>query len=118
MNTNKKRNPMPKHFIALLTAFILSATLVLAHGDATHITGTIAKIEGDHIEIKDLAGKSVVVMLLKTTKFLKSEKPSTKAELKVGTRVLIDAKMDTKMKMYAAEEVTIGVTTAPAAKAK
>jgi hypothetical protein len=106
---------MRKYLIAL-TAFILSATLSLAHGDATHLTGTITKIEGDHIEIKDLAGKPVVVMLLKTTKYLKSEKkPSTKAELKVGTRVLIDAKMDAKMKMYAAEEVTIGVTAPPAA---
>jgi hypothetical protein len=100
----------------LLLAFILSTTLLLAHGDATHITGTITKIDGDHIAIKDLAGKSVIVMLLKTTKYLKAEKPSKKAELKVGTRVLIDAKMDTKMKMYAAEEVTIGVTTAPKAK--
>jgi hypothetical protein len=104
----------------ILTAFILSATLLLAHGDATHLTGTITKIEGDHIQIKDLAGKFVIVMLGKTTKYLKAEKkPSTKADLKVGTRVLIDAKMDTKMKMYAAEEVTIGVTTPPAkAKAK
>jgi len=29
--------------------------------------------------------------------------------LKVGTRVVIDAKMDEKMKMYTAEEVRIGV---------
>ncbi len=89
--------------------------MVYAHGDATHLTGTITAIEGDHIQIKDQAGKAVMVMLSKTTKYLKSEKPSTKAELKVGTRVLIDAEMDEKMKMYAAEEINIGVT-APAAK--
>jgi hypothetical protein len=104
---------------ALLTTLLLlfCTTLVFAHGDATHLTGTITAIEGDHVQIKDQAGKSVVVMLQKTTKFIKADKPSTKSELKVGTRVLIDAKMDEKMKMYAAEEVTIGVTatTKPAA---
>jgi hypothetical protein len=91
----------------------MTAALGYAHGDATHLTGTITTIEGDHIQIKDQAGKPVIVMIQKTTKFIKSDKPSSKAELKVGTRVLIDAKMDEKMKMYAAEEVRIGITEAP-----
>jgi hypothetical protein len=104
---------MYKRFIVLLSAFVLSAALLSAHGTGTHLTGTITAIEGDHIQIKDQAGKTVMVMLGKTTKYLKSEKASTKAELKVGTRVLIDAKMDEKMKMYAAEEIQIGVA-APA----
>ena len=103
---------MLKRLVLFVAVLAISATLVYAHGDATHITGTITAIEGDHIQLKDQAGKPVTVMLQKTTKFLKSEKPSTKAELKVGTRVLIDAKMDEKMKMYMAEEVSIGITDA------
>ena len=103
---------MFKRTVLFVAVFAIATTLVYAHGAATHITGTITAIEGDHIQIKDLAGKTVIVMLQKTTKFLKAEKPSTKAELKVGTRVLIDAKMDEKMKMYAAEEVAIGITEA------
>ena len=109
---------MSRTLTTLVVAGLLCTTLIFAHGDATHLTGTITAIEGDHVQIKDQAGKSVVVMLQKTTKFIKADKPSTKSELKVGTRVLIDAKMDEKMKMYAAEEVTIGVTattTKPAA---
>jgi Domain of unknown function (DUF5666) len=101
---------MFKRLVSILAMFTVSATLTFAHGDATHLTGTITAIEGDHIQIKDQAGKPVLVMLQKTTKFLKSNKPATKADLKVGTRVLIDAKMDEKMKMYAAEEVSIGIT--------
>jgi hypothetical protein len=97
----------------LLITMSITAALGFAHGDATHLTGTITQIEGDHIQIKDQAGKSVIVMLQKTTKFIKDKKPSTKAELKVGTRVLIDAKMDEKMKMFAAEEVNIGITETP-----
>ncbi len=74
---------------------------------ATPITGTITAIEGNHIEIKDQAGKPVIVMLDKNTRYVKSEKPAAKADLKVGTVVVIDAKMDDKMKMLAAKEVTI-----------
>jgi hypothetical protein len=95
-------------FLALTVAM---TTFAFAHGDFTHVTGTITAIEGDHIQIKDLQGKSVMVMLQKTTKYLKDEKAATKSELKVGTRVKVDAKMDDKMKMLAAAEIAIGVTT-------
>ena len=103
---------MYRRFFIFLTMAAISVTVVYAHGDATHITGTITAIEGDHIQIKDQAGKTVVVMLQKTTKYLKSKTPASRADLKVGRRVLVDAKMDEKMKMYAAEEVTIGITDA------
>lgn len=92
-----------------LSVVAITVTLVYAQTGATQLTGTITAIEGDHIQIKDQAGKMVLVMLQKTTKYLKSQKPSTKAELKVGTRVLIDVKMDAKMKMYSADEIAIGV---------
>jgi len=100
---------MNKRLIVLLAACVLLASLAYAHGGNDHLTGTITAIEGDHIQIKDQAGKSVMVMLGKTTKYLKDEKASTKADLKVGTRILVDAKMDEKMKMYSAEEIHIGV---------
>ena len=101
---------MFKALTILVVTLCMTVVLGYAHGNATHLTGTITAIEGDHIQIKDQAGKPVIVMLQKTTKFIKSEKAATKADLKVGTRILIDAKMDDKMKMYAAEEVHIGVT--------
>jgi hypothetical protein len=104
---------MLKILTALTAVLALSCGLAFAHGNATHLTGTITAIEGDHVQIKDQAGKMVIFMIQKNTKFLKGDKPSTRAELKAGTRVLVDAKMDEKMKMYAAEEITIGVTTPP-----
>ena len=67
---------MLKQFIVLLALIAMSVTLVYAHGDATHLTGTITAIEGDHLQIKDQAGKSVMVMLEKTTKYLKDKKSS------------------------------------------
>jgi hypothetical protein len=97
---------------------LLSAGLVLAHGNATHLMGTVTAIDKDKVTIKDKDGKSVIVMLEKGTKYFKNKKAATLADMTVGTRVVIDAEMDQKMKMYSAEEIQLGVaeTTTSAAK--
>ena len=105
---------MFKRLIACSLTILASAGLLLAHGDATHIMGTITAVQGDHATVKLQDGKTEMVMFDKATKYLIGTKAATKADLKVGTRVVIDAKMDEKMKMFLASEVKIGVT-APAA---
>jgi hypothetical protein len=55
-------------------------------------------------------GKTQMVMFNTATKYLNGEKAAKKTDVKVGTRVVIDAKMDEKMKMLVATEVRIGVT--------
>lgn len=102
---------MFRQLIVCSLTILISSALLLAHGDATHIMGTITTVQGDHVTIKQQDGKSVMVMMGKTTKYMKAEKPATGADLQVGARVVIDAKMDEKMKMFAAEEVRIGVVT-------
>jgi hypothetical protein len=82
------------------------AGLLLAHGEP--IMGTVTAVGSDTVTVKDKDNKSVVVMLEKDTKYLINEKAAKKADLKLGVRVVIDAHMDTKMKMYSAEEVNIG----------
>jgi len=104
--------------------FLLLAGLAFAHGDP--IMGTVTAVAADTVTIKDKDNKPVVIMLEKTTKYLVDSKPGKKADLKVGARVVIDAHMDSKMKMYNAEEINIGAgtaakpatPTAPAAPAK
>lgn len=105
---------MLNRFAFILAALILCTGLLIAHGDP--IMGTVTAVTNDSFTIKDKADKPVTIMLEKSTKFVKADKPVKKEELKPGVRVIIDAHMDTKMKMLSAEEVTIG--TAPAAAAK
>jgi len=107
----EEENTMFRNSIACSLTILMSAVLLLAHGDATHIMGTITAIQGDHATVKLQDGKSQTVMFGKATKYLVGAKAATKADVKVGTRVVIDARMDAKMKMYLAEEVKIGVTT-------
>jgi hypothetical protein len=105
---------MFNRLVFTLLATVLFAGLLPAHGDP--IMGTVTAVTNDTFTIKDKNDKPVVIMLEKTTKYLINDKPAKKADLKVGARVIIDAEMNAKMKMYSAEEVNIG--TAPAAPAK
>jgi len=91
---------------------------LLAHGNATHLMGTVTAVGKDSVTIQDKDGKSVVVTLEKDTKYFKSKKPAAAADMKVGTRVVIDAEMDQKTKKYSAEEINLGTAEAasPAAK--
>jgi hypothetical protein len=107
-----------KLFATSLLALVISTTLMFAHGNATHIIGTVSAIDGNHVTVKTQEGKSEMVMVEKTTKYLNGSKPAALDALKVGTRVVIDAKMDAKTKMYSAEEVRIGVATPAKAESK
>jgi len=106
---------MLNRLVSCVLAIALFAGVLVAHGDP--IMGTVTAVTSDTFTIKDRNDKSVVIMLEKATKYIKADKPVQKSDLKVGLRVIIDAHMDAKMKMYAAEEVVIG-TAAPLAPAK
>lgn len=97
---------MLKRLAFACLSIILISGLLLAHGEP--LLGTVTAVGKDTVTVKDKAGKTVIVMLEKNTKFVKDKKPATLADLKVGSRVSIDAHMEEKMKMLSAEEVEIG----------
>jgi hypothetical protein len=109
---------MLKKLTACAFTILFVVGVLLAHGNATHLMGTVTAVGKDTVTIQDKDGKSVVVMLEKATKYFKSKKPATLDEMKIGTRVVIDAEMNEKMKMFAAEEINIGVAAAAAPAAK
>ena len=109
---------MYRSIVSLVLTFGLLAGMALAHGGAEHLAGTITAIENDHLTLKLTNGKTVSVVIGPKTKYLKAKTAITKADLAVGTRVVVDATMDAKMKMYTASEVTLGTaisTAKPAA---
>ena len=102
---------MFKRFLAVSITILMASFVLLAHGDAEHVMGTVSAIDGDHVTVKLQDGKTTkMVMVDKSTKYFNGEKKAKKEDLKVGTRVFIDAKMDTKMKMLVASEVKLGVS--------
>jgi hypothetical protein len=109
---------MLKKLAASACATLLAVGLLVAHGNATHLMGTVTAVGKDTVTIKDKDGKPVNVMLQKTTKYFKNKKAAAAGDLQVGMRVVIDAEMDQKMKMYSAEEIQLGAgeAAAPASK--
>ena len=99
---------MLRRFIACLTTLLVSSIFILAQSGATHLMGTVTAVKPDTVTIKMQDGKTEMVMLEKTTKYTKDDKPAKNTDLKVGDSVMINAKMDTKMKMYTAQEVMLG----------
>src|SRR5215813_10621276 len=97
---------MPNRLALTLVAIVLLAGLLLAHGDP--IMGTVTAVTNDTFTITGKDNKPVTIMLEKSTKYLVNDKAAKKTDLKPGVRVVIDAHMDTKMKMLSAEEVNIG----------
>ncbi len=99
---------MVKQISASLVAVLLVSGFIFAQTGAAHLMGTVTAVKPDTVTIKMQDGKTEMVMLEKTTKFTKDDKPAKSTDLKVGDMVMINAKMDTKMKMYSANEVMLG----------
>jgi len=109
---------MVKKLAVCVLATLLFAGLLLAHGNATHLMGTVTAVGKDTVTIQDKDGKSVVVTVEKTTKYFKNKKAATIADVTVGTRLVIDAQMDQKTKTYTAEEIQVGATDTSTSSAK
>ncbi|MBK9373143.1 MAG: hypothetical protein IPN03_05305 [Holophagales bacterium] len=84
--------------LATLTALALSLWPLAAPANQGHahahgqdaVLGTIAKVEGDRLEVADPDGKSVIVSLTRTTMYLKGAEEAKKADLKPGLSVAVE----------------------------
>src|SRR5262245_12413845 len=112
INITNGRRYMIRKLASVICAIIVFASLLQAHGNATHLMGTVTAVDAQSVTIKDQAGKSIVVTLDKTTKYIRDKKPASTGDLKIGTRVVIDAKMDAKTKAYTAEQIQLGTEAA------
>jgi hypothetical protein len=82
---------------ALLAISALVASVALAHGDKTHVMGTLEKINADSVVVKTTAGKSVEVKLVASTVYVwhdvkeNGDTPAKVSDMAVGDRVIIHA---------------------------
>ena len=101
-----------------LVALAITAALILpvvarAHEGHTHkALGTIASMQGEHVEIKTTDGKTITVTLDKKTTVTRGKDKLDATALKVGERVSVDYMEKNKMMMAH----TIKLATATAAK--
>ena len=92
-----------------IISFVMTAGLVLAHGGFDHVTGTIAKVNGNVVTVKTAKG-DVDVKVDAKTEITKDNKQAQAADLKPGVRVVFDIPEGSKDNI--AHSAKLGVATA------
>ena len=98
----------------VVALFLLLANpgLVSAHNGVEHVMGTVTKVSAETVTVATTEKKIVEVGLNSKTKYTRNEKPAAASDVKVGDRVMINAK-DVNKKLVA-DSVKLGVTTSKA----
>ena len=99
----------------VLAFFLLLATIQTAfgHDGAEHVMGTLSKVSSQSVTVNTMDKKVVQVGLNSKTAYTRDDKKVSASEMKVGDRVMIEAKeVDEKL---VADSVKLG---AMASKAK
>jgi hypothetical protein len=92
--------------VVLSLLLFASASLMAAHEGFDHVTGTIAKVNGNVVTVTTAKG-NVDVKLDSKTEITRNDLKAQVADLKPGTRVVVDIPEGSKDKV--AHSVKIGV---------
>jgi len=95
--------------IRIALCLVAFAALTFAHGGFDHVTGTIAKVTGNVVTIKTSTG-NVDVKLDSKTEITRNDQKALPADLKPGTRVIVDVPEGSKDMV--AHSIKLGVATA------
>ena len=77
--------------IAVFALALVFSAIAFAHGNQTHVMGTVTSISDSSITVETTSKKMITVSLSITTKFQKSGSPTALKDLKVGDKVVIHA---------------------------
>ena len=99
----------------LIAAILASAIQLIAHGGFDHVIGTVVKMENSVLTVKTSKG-NVDVRLNDKTEVTKGDQKAGAADLKPGTRVVVDIPEGSKDKI--AHSVKVGVSKATDAHAQ
>lgn len=86
---------MKRYRVLTIMAFILSFPLfVSAHGDATHVLGTVTETAQDHLVVQTPQGESVTLVINADTIFQRNGMTTKDARPEVGNRMVAEAEED------------------------
>jgi hypothetical protein len=95
----------------VLTCVLIVPAAARAHEGHMHkALGTVASINGEHIEIKTTDGKALTVMLDKKTTVTRGKETLDATALKVGERISVDYMEQNKMNMAHAIKLATATT--------
>lgn len=80
---------MKKALVSVALMTTLCTGIVLAHGDAHRVMGTVAKVDAQTLEVRTADGHVVPVLLDKATKYTRGKETATLQDVKVGSKVVV-----------------------------
>lgn len=105
----------PWMLVAAVILALMAPSVASAHEGHMHkALGTVSSIDGPHVAVKTTDGKTITVMLDKTTKITRGSDQVDSSALKVGGRLSVDYMEQKGMMM--AHAIKLSVATAPARK--
>ena len=105
------RKPNTTIITKVFITTLAMASLVLAHGGFDHVRGTVVGVANDVLTVKTTTG-NVDVKLDAKTEISKGDQKATPADLKAGSRVIVDIPEGSKDKI--AHSVQIGAAASTA----
>ena len=78
--------------LTAMLALMLGSAIAYAHNGVEHVMGTVTAVTDSSITVDTVKHTSVTVLLDPSTKFTKNDSQITRRDVKVGDRVVIDAK--------------------------
>jgi hypothetical protein len=97
----------PGAWLRVGLVLVALATQIIAHGGFEHVIGTVVKVENNVLTVKTAKG-DVDVKLNEKTEITKNDQKAQVADLKPGTRVVVDIPEGNKDRL--AHSVKVGVS--------
>jgi len=104
-------NRKPSTIITKALSLALLAVMALAHGGFDHVIGTVVKVDNNVLTVKTAKG-DVDVKLNDQTEITKLDQKASVADMKPGSRVVVDIPEGSKDRI--AHSVKVGVAGAAA----
>jgi len=103
-------------FVLALFLLLANVQTAFAHGGAEHVMGTVSKVSAQSVTVETTDKKIVEVGLTSKTTYTRNDKKTAAADMKVGDRVMIEAKEVNER--LVADSVKLGVTASKSASAE
>ena len=96
-------NTKSMHSILAILALMLGSAIAFAHNGVEHVMGTVTAVTDTSITVDTVKHTSVTVLIDSATTFSNNDAQASRNDLKVGLRVVINAKPN-------AEKQLVGVS--------
>src|SRR5258707_345661 len=87
------------HSVIAVVALMLGPTIAFAHNGVEHVMGTVTAVTDTSITVDTVKHTSVTVLIDPATTFNNNDAQAARKDLKIGQRVVINAKPNADKKL-------------------